>query len=284
MDWSKAKTILIVAFIVTNMLLGFVLLSSERQTETTIKEGFIEDVTQILKDKNIFLDTEISKEIPSLNTLIVEYEFVDSSKINNTFFQGQGIIESDEQSLTEIVHKDEKILITNKKTLVYENKSNTENYKDLDEEKAKNIALEFLQERRYNISDMELSYILLKDDSYYLEFSKSYKDRYLEKSYTNIEVNKTGVKKLERIWLNVLEERDTLIYIGTAPKSILSLLSMKEVYGKTIKDISLCYYFEPTDHNDYVKDLKEAKKGKTMPAWRVLFNDGYKVIIDNYNN
>ena len=284
MDWSKAKTILIIAFIITNILLGFVLLSSGRQVETTTKEGFIEEVTEILKTKNIFINTEISREIPSLNTLIVEYEFIDSSNINNTFFEGKGKIEKKEEGLTEIIHKDESIWITNKNNLVYENKSTIERYKDLDEEKAKEIALEFLEDRRYDTSDIELAYIKFKGNSYYLEFSKLYKDKYLEKSYTIIEVNKAGVKRMERKWLNVLEERETLIYISTAPKSILSLLSMKEVYGKTIKDISLCYYFEPTAHNDYVKEPKEARKGKTMPAWRVLFNDGYKVIIDNYNN
>ena len=284
MDWSKAKTILIFAFIITNILLGFVLLSSGRQVETTTKEGFIEEVTEILKNKNIFIDTNISKEIPSLGTLIVEYELIDFTKINNNFFQGNGTIESKEQGLTEIFHEDENILITNNKNLVYENKSTIKKYTDLDEEKAKDIALEFLQERKYNTSEMVLSYILFKGNSYYLEFSKLYKDRYLEKSSTVMEVDKTGVRRMERTWLDVLEEGDTPIYISTAPKSILSLLSMKEVYGKTIKDISLCYYFEPADHNDYVKEPKEARKGKTMPAWRVLFNDGYKVIIDNYNN
>ncbi|MBU5424787.1 two-component system regulatory protein YycI [Tissierella pigra] len=284
MDWSKAKTILIFAFIITNILLGFVLLSSERQVETTTKEGFIEDVTEILKSKNIFIDTNISREIPSLSTLIVEYDFVDFTKVNNNFFQGNGTIESKEQNTAEIFFENESIIVTNKKNLVYENKKTTKEYKDLDEEKAKDIALEFLQERKYDTSDMVLSYISLKEDGYYLEFSKLYKDRYLEKSSTIIELDETGVKRMERTWLNILEERDTPIYISTAPKSILSLLSMKEVYGKTIKDISLCYYFEPTDHNDYMKDPKEAKKGKTMPAWRVLFDDGYKVIIDNYNN
>ncbi len=279
MDWSKAKTILIVAFILTNLLLGFVLFSSERQVETTTKEGFIKDVTKLLNKKNIFIDTEISREIPSLNNLTVEYENLDLYEINKNYFNGEGKIELKDKEIKIISYNEEYIKIENNKILIYENEKQEEIYIDLNEEQAKTIALEFLQEKNYNTSDMLLSYIKKVDNSYHLEFSKKYEDRYLEKANTSIEVDSRGVKTLQRIWLNVLDESETPIYISTAPKAILSLLSMEEVYGKTIKDISLCYYFDPADQ-DYMTDSTNAKKGSTSPAWRVLFDDGYKVIID----
>lgn len=277
MDWSKAKTILIVAFLITNILLGAVLLSSERKVETATKEGFIEDVTKLLNKKNIFIDTEISRENPSLNTLTVEYEILDAYEVNKDYFNGEGKIEAKDQSVTGIIYNDEFVLIENKKLLTYENKSQEEKYKDLNEEQAKTIALEFLQDKKYDTSDMLLYYTKKQDDGYHLEFSKIYKDRYLERANTIVEVDSRGVRKLDRIWLNTLDEGETPIYISTAPKAILSLLSMEEVYGKTIKDISLCYYFDPVG-----PDYKNAKRGNALPAWRVLFEDGYKIIIDNY--
>ena len=277
MDWSKAKTILIVAFLITNILLGAVLLSSERKVETATKEGFIEDVTKLLNKKNIFIDTEISRENPSLNTLTVEYEILDAYEVNKDYFNGEGKIEAKDQSVTGIIYNDEFVLIENKKLLTYENKSQEEKYKDLNEEQAKTIALEFLQDKKYDTSDMLLYYTKKQDDGYHLEFSKIYKDRYLERANTIVEVDSRGVRKLDRIWLNTLDEGETPIYISTAPKAILSLLSMEEVYGKTIKDISLCYYFDPVG-----SDYKNAKRGNALPAWRVLFEDGYKIIIDNY--
>lgn len=281
MDWSKAKTILIVAFLVTNLLLGVVLFSSERQVDTTTKEGFIEDVTKLLNKKNIFIDTEISREVPSLNTLTVEYETLDLYEVNKSYFNGEGKVESKEKGITEIQSNNEHVLVVNKKTLVYENKNQEEKYTDLNEEKAKAIALEFLQDKKYDTSDMALFYIKEQNNSYYLQFSKTHNGRYLERATTIIEVDSIGVKRLERIWLKFLHEGETPIYISTAPKAILSLLSMEEVYGKTIKDISLCYYFDP-EKQDYAKESKDAKKGNAMPAWRVLFDDGYKIIIDNY--
>ncbi len=57
---------------------------------------------------------------------------------------------------------------------------------------------------------------------------------------------------------------------------------MGEVYGKTITDISICYYFDPQKHN-YLEDLGEARQGgRAVPAWRIQFSDGYKIFIDEY--
>jgi regulatory protein YycI of two-component signal transduction system YycFG len=281
MDWSKAKTILIVAFILTNILLGVVLFSDDYKTETTATQGFIEDVTRILSKKNITIDTEVSTEIPSLNTLTIEYEMVDIHHVNNSFFNGEGKVETEEQNIITISKDNEYLTINSRKSLIYENNTKVERYKDLDGEKARDIALEFLNERSYNTSDMQVSYEKNENNSYYIEFSKIYNGRYLEKAMATMEIDKIGVKRFERIWLNLVEEGETPRYISTAPKAILSLLSMEESYGRTIKDISLCYYFDPSEQED-IKDTKNAIKGQTVPAWRVLFEDGYKIIIDNY--
>lgn len=282
MDWSKAKTILIVAFVITNILLGYVLLSGERQTETTIKDSFVEDVIKILGRKEISIKGKIPREIPSLNILSVEFENQDPYEVNRSFFHGNGEIKV-KPSTAEISYGDENITIVNKKTLIYENNGDKVNFTHLDEKSAKDIALEFLMEKDYDTSDMKLSHTVKEENSYVLEFTKEYGDRYLEKSTTLITVDGRGVKSLERIWLEVIEEGEKPIYINTAPKAILSLLTAEEAYGKVIDEISLCYYFDPLDQ-EFVENPKDAKRGKTIPAWRVLFDDGTKIIIDSYNN
>jgi len=49
MDWSKAKTILIVAFIITNLLLIYVLVGENHIYEPTLKDEFIDEVILRLK-------------------------------------------------------------------------------------------------------------------------------------------------------------------------------------------------------------------------------------------
>lgn len=281
MDWSKAKTILIFSFLITNILLVSVLISSERHMDSTIKKEFIEDVVKILKTKDIKIKTEIPKRIPSLNSLIVEYETIDISDINSSFFSDEGFINHNNEGLVVIIKDKEYLSIKNEKKLIYENKDTREIYKELSKDLSESIVRSFLTERSYDLSDMKLSYIKEDNGEYYLMFSKLYKEKYLETAYVNAVVDSRGVKKLERMWLNAKNESENPIYINTAPKAMMNLLSMEETYGKEIIDISLCYYFDPDGH-EYIKDPLEAKQGKTIPAWRIVFDDGHKVIIDNY--
>ncbi|MCF6464430.1 hypothetical protein [Clostridium sp. Cult2] len=281
MDWSKAKTILIVAFIVTNILLVYVIIGEKHVNEPTIKDEFIDEAIELLKDKNITVSTQIPKDIPHLNTMVVEYEYVSIEELNRNYFDNNGIIEQDEESLGQIVKDDESILLINNRFIIYENKKEREIYKDLDKDKAIQLSEEFINKGKFNTSDMELTFIKEEKDTFYIEYSKIHGDIFVERTFTNLQVDKRGVKRFERLWLNKKDLGDVEIYISTAPKSILTLLGMQEVYGKTITDISLCYYFDPEKH-EYLGEPKEAKRGRAIPAWRIQFDDGYKVFIDEY--
>ncbi len=281
MDWSKAKTILIISFIVVNIFLGFELSKENENIDATLQEDFINNAVRLLNNKDIKVNTEIPRESPNLPALIVEYEDIDPFDLNRIFFKDKGAIDSKGEGLVEIKYEDENITLVNKKLLMYESKNKDEIYDINRQDEAVDIALKFLANVGFSTSDMELSYIKMVEDVYYIEFSKVHGDRYLESAFTNIQLNNKGIRKMERLWLNVVEEGEVHIYINSAPKAILGLLSMNEVYGKTIGDISLCYYFEPEKH-DYIKDPREAKEGRAIPAWRIQFEDGYKVFIDNY--
>ncbi len=284
MDWSKAKSILIVALIITNALLGIVLFQSERNVDTTLKKEFIEETVRLLGNKDIKIDTDIPNKNPKLATLTVEYENVEPRVVNRNFFNDKGNItlKDKDEVLIDISYNDELITIINKKHLIYESKSNNNNFNIKDEKDAVDIALNFLKDKNYSTSDMKVSFIKLVDDVYNIEFTKLYKDNFLETSFTNILVGSKGVIKMERRWLNIIDVGENPKSISSAPKSLLGLLSMEEVYGKTIKDISICYYFEPEKHA-YIDNPGEARQGRAIPAWRIQFDDGHKVFIDSYN-
>ena len=280
MDWSKAKTILIVALIIINILFGYILFFEDNIVESTINKNFILNVEELLNKNHIFISTEIPNKVPYLSTLTVEYESKDINTINNDFFNGMGYVQVKGESLIEIVDKSKNLTIINNKLLIYEDNKKIEKFKDLTEDTAIKIAMKFLEEKKYDTSDLKISFIKKEKDIFYIEFSKLYKGKYLESAFTNIQVDKRGVKKLERLWLKEKDIGEIPIYISTAPKAILKLLSMNEVQGKTIKDISLCYYFDPGRH-DYIEDPKDARQGKAIPAWRIQFEDGYKVFIED---
>lgn len=281
MDWSKAKSILIVALIITNILLGYVLFLDQNNIDSTVDDKFVNESIELLKGKNIKLNAEVPLKYSNLFGLTVEYELLDSNILNYNFFDGRGHIDLKGEGLTEISFEDELITVVNKKLIIYESFSDEAIYDINSEEKAIEIAKNFLESKQFILSDMKLSFIKKVDGVYNIEFTKMFEENYIEATFTNLQIDNNGVKKLERNWLNMKEVGTNQIQVSSAPKSILALISMEEVYGKTITDISLCYYFDP-EKQDYVENPGEAQQGSTIPAWRIQFDDGYKVFIDNY--
>lgn len=73
MDWTKAKTILIVALLLTNIFLIFTYASANKSEEVAIQEA---ELIALLESKDIWVETEIPTRHPALEALtIVRAEF-----------------------------------------------------------------------------------------------------------------------------------------------------------------------------------------------------------------
>jgi|GEM_PF-515486 len=282
MDWSKAKTILIVALIITNLVLGYFLFFDDIYANSTIEDSFIKKTEEVLNKKGIIIDTYLPIDTNATYNISVEYEKYDPVLVNTNFFNGQGELESKDSAFMEIYKENESITIINDKLIIYENVGVLNDKGITTLELAIKEAMDFLQIRGKidtNSNDMELSYYRETIEGYYLVYTKVVNDLYIENSFTTFRIEKGGVRKMERTWLNVNEIEVTNLEIVSAPKAILELLSMEQVYNKTISDVSLCYYFDP-ERQDYFGEYQGATEGKAIPAWRVQFKDGYKVILD----
>ena len=143
MDWSKAKTILIVSFLITNILLGVFVVSSDNMEDATLSEEFKRDVISMLNEKDIELNTQLPTINPSLPPIIVEYEQLKAVKINEDFFQSKGDIILRGNS-SQIVYGREVIEIKNNKILNYKSGSEDIKYENLNREKVEEIVKNFI--------------------------------------------------------------------------------------------------------------------------------------------
>ena len=83
MDWSKAKNLLIIAFVITNIFLIYNIqgeMSKQKETQI-IDSKHLNDVEQYLNDNGIKLNTHVPEEIISLPMLMVRYKNFDSNKM-----------------------------------------------------------------------------------------------------------------------------------------------------------------------------------------------------------
>lgn len=278
MDWSKAKSILIIAFIVTNLILGYVLVENKSMEETFNKE-FIEDVREKLLENNITIIPKIPVDTPSLPKLTVEYEVYDSYEVAKVF----GVVGGEtgiQSNSTTFEFEDKTLTISNNnKKLLYTSKNSEELYENLNKRKLEEIVKNFLSERNFPIDDYkdgDYNYDSIRK-VHYLEYIKTYNNRFVEETYMKFEIDNTGVVKFERYWLETKGVTNSNFSISSAPNVLLRLISDLDFIGKTITAIDLSYNFSPD--SEYV-DPKNAMKGQAIPAWRIKFSDGTKKFLD----
>jgi hypothetical protein len=287
LDWSKAKTILLIALVIVNLLLGSIHLLEKNEEKS---HEFSEDeLINKLSQKDIKLNVDIPNGKYELKGLVVEYEFYDANDINDRFFDEKGSIKYINDDLFEVSRQRETVTVINGKLLIYEEeKTETEPeekvygaMKGLSDplEKANEIAMQFMTDRGFSTDDMKLTFSNLTEDGYYLAYSNIHDGNYIESSFTTFEIKDDIVFRMERTWLDIKEIEDVVLKTIPAKKALLELLMKEEVYGKEITDISICYYFDP-EKQDYFSKYKEIIEGRTVPAWRVQFSDGYKIILD----
>lgn len=281
MDWSKAKNILIIAFIIMNILLGYNLYMNKQIDEKLVSEELIESTMRLLNEKGIGIKTEIPRTIEGVPSLTVDYENSDINSLNNQFFEGRGEIYKVDRDSIKVSYEEEEVLYKENKKLIYKsNKIEAESGKTPEElEVAIKIAKDFIRDRGFEVLDMKLTHSSIEDESYNLIFSKIYNDIYVEDSYTRFVIDSSGVREMERVWLRVVKEGENPIYPESAPKALLELITREEAYNKNIVDINLCYYFN-LDDSEFGEDL-DVRKGRAMPTWRIQLDDGQKIIVDN---
>ncbi|TFZ41322.1 hypothetical protein E4100_01730 [Soehngenia longivitae] len=284
MDWSKAKTILLIALIIVNLLIGSIFLIERMEAKS--HEFDEAEVINKLNEKGILLDVKIPTGNNELNGLVVEYEIYDANDINERFFDGEGSINYINEDIYEVSHENEIVTVINGKLLIYEVETETEenlDYEIMDSPnssgRANEIAMEFMKNRGFSTDDMKLTFLSLTAEECYLSYSNIFDENYLETSFTTVETRNGKVFKMERTWLDVNKIEDVVLKTIPAKKALMELLMREEVYGKTITDISICYYFDP-EKQDYFSRYKEIVEGRTIPAWRIQFSDGYKIILD----
>ncbi|WP_160197019.1 two-component system regulatory protein YycI [Senegalia massiliensis] len=276
MDWSKAKKIMIIAFIVVNVALLSTIIGNDIRSRDYITTE--QDVKERLKKINVDIKTDIPKSTPNIQMLEVEYQSYD--KINSKLDIARKFINS--SNLLELAKIDER-----KNSIIFE--SEHERFKILKDRKIvyeyksyersapvkydyHEVASNFLEDKGFKTSDYKLTKLEKNNDIVNLTYTKEYQDTMVEKSYMKFTIRNARVIKFERLWLNTIKEKENNIKLRPATDSLLKLLSVEGIRNKTIKNIVACYYFDP--NNTDVFEFDEFKSGDAFPAWKVEFTDG----------
>lgn len=281
MDWAKAKSILIVAFLITNIFLGYNILkdSEVRNYAYTISAKRINDVRELFQEKNITIEADIQEKMKKLPQLTVEYETYDRELIEGKFSDFTSISEETirYQKENEIVE-----VASHQKSISYTNKNKTSSAVEIDEKKAQGVAEDFIKNHGFQGNDVELWSIKKKHGEYEIVYKQKYEDLILDHGYMKAIVKNAEVARFERRWLKPLDVKAFDKEIIPVTKALI--LAMDDLRAKKetedseiiIEDINLAFKLDIFEFNELLNEkwyeINEST-GTGSLYWRIRLAD-----------
>ncbi|MZQ74742.1 MAG: hypothetical protein GT589_01105 [Peptoclostridium sp.] len=251
MDWAKAKFILIIAFIITNMFLGYSYYKTKSiaQNEHFSDGEYREYVQMLLEKKNIELKVKVPEHEQRLGPILVKYEMPDKD-MYKTLVEDKGAVYEFEGA--------------NKSVLTFDAK-----LKKYDVESAIDYANGFL--KLYELNGRGIKLKKASENPEYIEvvYAGDHDGYFLEKSYMSFKFQRDGSLKVERLWLipekSIFQKRMLI-----SPYEAIVKIYPELDDSSVISDISLGYYFKLGEN----LNIKDTKTAKAFPAWRITLSDG----------
>lgn len=252
MDWTKAKTILIVALLLTDCVLGGIFYFQYTGRDVSPKAE-IEDTVAILADHQIFVNTEIPEKAPRMPVLFVKYEETDVKKVSSVLSQ---LKRSDQFQMTE------------------------KNLKELCDQALKLC----------DFTEGTLTYDSARIDSDGVDviYKNIYNGMPLEESGIICRVENGKVVSIGRLWLTPTGYGKTKRKVVQASDALIQFMSdwvkakEKDEHGSIpdeihIKKIDLVYWLDTSmGPSDGVEDT-------ALPAWRFTYNSGLSTYINAFD-
>lgn len=277
MDWNKSNTILIAAFIILNIFLfisSYNDIISDEYNAISDAE-FIEDVENILKEKNIVIKSELPKETYILPTLNTEYEIILVNKELLSRFLG-GQVEPIEDVNVYSNDKGEVLEIIDGKKLHYtvREKISGEMYKEASITSEIN---KFIEDKKIDADGYSENYRNISDDGSLVVYTKNYNNFSLDNSYMYFYFDKEGIYKFEMQNIVSVKEIAGKIRTFSAAEALPRLLSYENIENKEIVDIEMSYYSVEDENWQFIYGIN------SDPVWKVIFSDGTQKHLSNIN-
>ncbi|MDW7670961.1 MAG: two-component system regulatory protein YycI [Bacillota bacterium] len=284
MDWTKAKTILIAAFIMTNLFLAASLLQDPaRQEVAAVNEPYRMQTVQFLEDLGMTLETELPRTIPTLAPMTVEYRFFSPVDTAVQFLGDDWEL----VSMDTFEKEGARLRIVNDKQLIYQRFEAGENLPNMNETTLTEVSDTFLRERGLFTDGLQLTQIYLgtvpeyhPDPLHKLVYEQTYHGRFMGESYVHVYLNQWGIVAVEALLLEDpadIEQTGTPRAMIDAPEALLRKLDeiLADQLGEgpiVVSRIEAGYYFALT--GDPITPWESVASGTAVPAWKIILKNG----------
>ncbi len=234
MDWTKAKSILIMALLITNLvLIGTYVFQNNRFGND--EEMMQEATVKLLAEKNIFVETDIPERHKRMPKLTVQYDTMDEDVIQGQL-AGQKPLPVSERS-------DENLIAM------------ADSFIEACGLMTENVTFESIEREGSRISITYKNYI---------------NNIAIEESYIICTVQDGKIRDFRRYWLNPVEVNETDKEVIPAAAALIKFMSgnteEEEIH---VQNISLVYWLDSS-----VFDAESPVTDTAFPAWKITYNGG----------
>lgn len=286
MNWSKAKTILIVVFLVADIFLFYELYMGTLGNRITMDKESTREVINYLDKQGILVKSAIPKNSTPKTTLTVKYKYFDKYYAMENFFDlsedvavnsyDDRVVLEDEKAYVEINSNGEFIYMN--KTIIHDQAV------AIDEKQALKKVEEFLN--KIGVVDIDTNNCTKSIEKGYLEMycSQLYRDTFLDKSYLELQATNNGVIYMKMLWFETVNNGKTKKEIIPPIKALMKLSERYKDSEQniTVSDISLGYYFNADIEQVKELDVIAVEEGTAVPVWRIKTDVG-NIYINAYN-
>lgn len=290
MNWSRAKTILIILFLIADIFLLYELYPGILGNNRMIDEESTKEVIKYLEKQGIYVRCLIPKASSPKAPLTVKYKYFDSQyALKNFFHDPEEVVIKDYKDRQ--IMEDDRIYIEIYRNgeFIYTNKKLMENKAEEVDDKAALSSIEmFLKKLGIEGKDLYDSTQNIDRSYVKLSCSQGYKDTFLDESYLDVMATNEGVAYMKILWFEVENNGKTKKEIMDPMRALLKLADklaqQPEVDNKTVTifDISLGYYFDTDIEQVEEFDIVEVEEGTAIPSWRIKTDMG-NIYINAYN-
>jgi regulatory protein YycI of two-component signal transduction system YycFG len=244
MDWTKAKTILIIALLITNIFLLVTYSVLQDNNEQSDEDLQLETIA-LLESKNIYVKDSLPIKHDKMPVLIVEHDRIDPYELQQYIWEQIPLDESKRSREGSI-----------------------------------KLAENFLKRCGLWSSNVELDRVEQEGQRTFVHFKNVYNGIRIEKSYIICTIEDGQIIEVERSWLNPVEFGRTKKATMSASAALISLMSQKhELESILVEDMEMVYWLEETD---YVSQTTISDTA--FPAWKITYNSGQTKYVPAYND
>ncbi|MBR0597702.1 two-component system regulatory protein YycI [Sinanaerobacter chloroacetimidivorans] len=234
MDWTKAKNILIVALLVTNLVLVLTYAFRDNSFSST-DEDVLKDTIELLESKNIYIETTIPSKHSRMPVLSVEYDKINQDLVDKQLEQ-QKALPKGERSDDNIVEM-------------------TKDFLERCGMLTENVTFESVERRGEQIT---------------VAYKNYFNDIAIEENYIIFSVYEGKIDQVQRFWVNPIETGKTKKEIIPAVDALIKFMSENEEDAKVyVEDISLVYWLDSESF-----DAESPVSDTAFPAWKITYNQG----------